>query len=376
MKKRVIFTIIGLLVVAGILGGIKALQIRAMIAQGQKFVMPPEVVTSAQTQTDAWESTLSAVGSLDAFQGVILTAEMTGKVERIAFEAGKRVTAGELLLQQDISVEKAQLGAAEASAELARLNFERSKTLLPSNAIAQSDYDKNQAQFAEALAQVDNIRALIAKKSIRAPFAGRLGIRQINLGQIIKEGQPIVTLQSLDPVFVNFLLPQQQLSRIHPGLTVRVIADALPGQVLTGKITTIAPEVDVATRNIRIQALLANPDEKLRSGMFVNVALVLPHAENVLTIPATAILYAPYSDSVFVIEEKKAEAGAPPGKIVRQQFVSLGEKRGDFVVVKAGLKGGENIVSTGAFKLRNGQAVVVDNKLAPEFKLTPKPTEG
>ena len=376
MKKPVILATLGLIVIVGALAGTKALQIRAMVSQGKQFVPPPEVVTSTSVRAESWESSLSTVGSIDAVQGVTVTAEMTGKVENIAFAAGSRVSSGDLLVQQDISVEQAQLRAAEALSELARINFERSKTLLPNNAIARSEYDSAQSQLAEALAQVDNMRAQIAKKTIRAPFAGRLGIRQINLGQILSEGQAIVTLQSLGPVFVNFLLPQQQLAKIRPGLQVRVVSDALPGQVTTGKITAMESEVDSATRNIRVQALLANPDDQLRAGMFAGVTVVLPKTEDVLTIPATAVLYAPYSDSVFVIEEKKDEADASAGKIVRQQFVTLGEKRGDFIVVTAGLSVGDTIVSTGVFKLRNGQNVVVDNKLAPEFKLAPQPTEG
>lgn len=376
MKKIIFFTLLGVLAVIAVLAGVKALQIRAMIAQGQKFVMPPEVVTAAQVESASWESTLSAVGSLDAVQGVTVTAEMSGKVVSIPFEAGNRVKAGALLVQQDVSVEEAQLRAAEAAAELARINFERSGTLLPTHAISQADYDNSQAQHIQALAEVDAIRALIGKKTIRAPFAGRLGIRQINLGQIINGGQAIVSLQALDPVFVNFHLPQQQLAQVHPGLEVRVVVDALPGQTLTGKVTVVSPEVDVVTRNVRVQALLANPDEQLRAGMFANLTLLLPRSETVLTIPATAVLYAPYSDSVFVVEDKKGADGDSAGLVVRQQFVELGEKRGDFIVVKAGLQAGETIVTTGAFKLHNGQAVVVDNKLAPDFQLAPQPAEG
>jgi membrane fusion protein (multidrug efflux system) len=376
MKKPILLTAIGLIVLVGGLAGIKYMQIGVMIAQGKQFVPPPEIVTSAPVQTDSWESILTSVGSLDAVQGVTVTAEVTGKVVHIAFESGSRVAAGDLLVQQDISAETAQLRSAEATAELARINFERSKKLLPDNVISQSDYDNTQAQLTQALAQVDNLRAVIAKKTIRAPFAGRLGIRTINLGQIINEGQAIVTLQALDPIFANFLIPQQQLAQIHAGLEVRVTSDAMPGQVVKGKITAINPEVDAATRNIRVQATLKNPEERLRPGMYATVAVVLPVKNDVLAIPATAVLYAPYSDSVFVIEEKKGQDGKPAGKTVRQQFVRLGEKRGDFIAVTSGLKADEIVVSTGAFKLRNGQAVAVDNKLAPEFKLAPQPAES
>ena len=294
----------------------------------------------------------------------------------IAFTAGARVAAGDLLVQQDISAEKAQLRSAESAAELARIEFTRTKKLLANKVISQSDFDSAQAQLTQASAQADNIRAVIAKKTIRAPFAGRLGIRQINLGQIINDGAGYCLPAVHASHFRQFSLPQQQLAQIHTGLTVRVSSDALPGKVVTCPITAISPEVDAATRSIRVQATLANEDEAFRAGMYVNVAVVLPAKAKVLTIPATAVLYAPYSDSVFVIEEKKGDDGTPAGKTIRQQFVRLGEKRGDFIAVISGLKEGEQIVSTGAFKLRNGQTVKVDNKLQPDFKLAPQPTES
>jgi len=376
MIKRIIFTIIGLLIMIGLLGGIKGLQIDRMIAQGSQYVPPPETVTTTVVRTDSWESRLTAVGSLVAVQGVMVTAELSGKIVRIAFEPGTHVKAGDLLLQQDTSSEAAQLRAIEANVTLAKLNLERLQKLLDRRTVAQSQYDNAEAQYKEGVAQADAIRAVIAKKNIRAPFAGRLGIRLVNLGQILNEGEPIVSLQSIDPIFVNFSLPQQQLAQIQTGLTVRVTSDALPGQAIEGKITAISPEVDAATRNIRIQATVANHQEHLRPGMFGNVAVILPASNKVLAVPATAVLYAPYSDSVFVVDEKKSENNNQPGQVVRQQVVQLGEKRGDFVAVVSGIKAGETIVSTGAFKLRNGQTVVVDNTLAPEFKLAPEPSDG
>jgi membrane fusion protein (multidrug efflux system) len=236
--------------------------------------------------------------------------------------------------------------------------------------ISQADYDTAVANYEQAVAQVNNIRSTIAKKTFRAPFSGRLGIRQVNLGQMLREGDPIVTLQTLDPIYADFTLPQQQFSRLHPGLPVRVTSDALPGASIEGRITAINPLIDADTRNIKVQATLANRGEKLRPGMFVNVAVGLPVRQKMLTIPATAILYAPYGDSVFVVVDDKEHKG---GKVLRQQFVRLGEKRGDFVAVTDGLNQGESIVSTGVFKLRNGQGVVIDNKLAPPFSKAPNP---
>jgi membrane fusion protein, multidrug efflux system len=375
MKKRIFLAILVVLVLVAVLGGIKGLQIDRMIAHSKQFTPPPESVTTAVANTQSWETVLNAVGSLDAVQGITVSAELSGKIVQIDFKAGSLVKAGELLVKQDTSSEEAQLRAAEAAATLAKLNLERYGKLLAERTIAQSQFDNADATFKQAVAQADNIRSAIAKKTIRAPFAGRLGIRLVNLGQVINAGDPIVSLQSLDPVYANFSLPQQQLPQLKPGLIARVTTDALPGQVVEGKITAINPQVDAATRNIRIQATVANPEERLRPGMFVNVAVVLPAREKVLVVPATAVLYAPYSDSVFVVEEKQGEADGPVNRVVRQQFAQLGEKRGDFVSVVAGLKEGETVVSTGVFKLRNGQTVVIDNRLAPEFKLNPKPSE-
>jgi membrane fusion protein (multidrug efflux system) len=339
------------------------------------MVPPPDAVTTATAVTQHWEALIAAVGSLSAVQGVTVSAELTGKVVQIAFAAGSTVRAGELLVKQDTSSEEAQLRSAEAAAELARLNIERLGKLLGERTISQSQYDTAEAAYKQAVAQADAIRAAIGKKTIRAPFSGRLGIRQVNLGQVINEGQPIVSLQTLDPIFVDFSLPQQNLPQMKPGLAVRVTTDALPGETIQGRITAINPLVDAATRTLRIQATVANPDERLRPGMYANVSVVMPATRQVLSIPATSVLYAPYSDSVFVVEGRPDPAGGPPAAAVRQQFVKLGERQGDFVAVLSGITEGDTVVSTGVFKLRNGQAVTVRNALSPEFKLHPKPSE-
>ena len=376
MTKRIIFTILGVLVLIGILGGIKGLQISRMIAIGSQSTPPPETVTTAVVRTESWEALITSVGSLEAVQGVMLTAELSGKVERIAFEPGTKMKAGDLLLQQDTSSEEAQLRAAEATVALTKLELERSSKLLTKKAVAQAKYDTDDAKYKQAMAQIDGIRASIRKKNIRAPFAGSLGIRLVNLGQNLNEGDPIVSLQTIDPIFVNFSLPQQQFAQVKPGLKVRVTADALSGQAIEGEITAISPEVDAATRNIKVQATVANSQERLRPGMFVNVAVVLPAREEVLAIPTTAVLYAPYGDTVFVVHEKQNEKDVQPVSVIRQKIVQLGEKRGDFVAIVSGLGNGETVVSTGVFKLRNEQTVVVDNALAPAYKLTPKPEDS
>ena len=374
MKKRtilgIILAVLGLVIVIAALGGTKFLQISAMIKQGKSFVPPPQTVTSAQVKAETWGSDLTAVGTLTAVQGVTVAAELAGKVVKIGFEPGTRVKQGELLVQQDITSEEAQLPGLLAQVKLAQTELARADQMSTAQIISQSDHDKAVAAYDQAVAQANNLRAVIGKKTIRAPFSGYLGIRQVNLGQMLREGDPIVTLQNLSPIFVDFSLPQQELARLSLGQAVQVTCDALPGKTITGRVTTINPLVDSATRNIKIQATLTNQDAKLRPGMFVNVAVVLPEPLHVLAIPATAVLYAPYSDSVFVLEDDQNNKG---GKKLRQQFVQLGAKRGDFVAATSGLKEGESIVSTGVFKLRNGQAAVIDNKLEPDFQQSPKP---
>ncbi len=374
MKKRLFIAIILLCGIAGILGGIKYLQIDRMTAQGKQS-MPATTVTVADVTQMRWESRLTAVGSLKAVQGVTVTAELTGKVDRIAFKSGAFVETGDLLVQQDIASAKAQLRAAQATLALSRANHDRAKELRSEQVVTQAAYDQALASLRQARAEIDRVQAIIDKKTIRAPFAGRLGIRRIDLGQIIKEGDPIVSLQSLDPIFVDFLLPQNQLSQLAPGLGVRVTADVLAQATVTGQITAINPQVEADTRNIRIQATLRNEDEKLLPGMFVNVEVLLPEKTPVLAIPATAVLYAPYSDSVFIVEAGQTETNESPDMHLRQQFVRLGPTQGDFVSVREGLAVGQKVVRTGVFKLRNGQKVIIDNKLAPTFKTAPQPDD-
>ncbi len=375
MAKKIILTLVIVLVLVGLLASVKGLQFQTMFAQGASFAPPPETVTTATVRREDWQPTLTAVGSVAAVQGVMLGAELAGAVKSIAFESGATVRAGELLVELDTAVEQAQLRSAMASADLARLNLERARDLRGKNMVSQADLDSAEAQFKQAVAQVDNIRAVIGKKTIRAPFAGRTGIRQVNVGQFLDNGAAIVTLQSLDPVYVDFALPQQDLAQLGVGMTVRVTTDAFPDQNFEGKLTAINSEVDAVTRNVRLQATLAT-DGRLRPGMYVNVEVVLPETERVLMIPATAVLYAPYGDSVFVVEDKKDEKTGATGKVLNQRFVRLGKTRGDFVVVTAGLEVDQTVVTTGVFKLRNGMSVVVDNQLAPSFQLAPKPANS
>ncbi len=373
MKKPVALAIFGILIVAGILAGIKTLQIGKMIDQGKAFVPPPETVTTYQVQRQQWDAQLNAVASMTAVQGVTVSAETPGKVVAITFQPGNSVRAGDLLLRQDTSVEEARLPGTEADVVLAKANLDRARALLAEDAGSQLDYDTALAGHSQAVAEVEQLKAAIAKKTVRAPFAGRLGIRLVDLGQMLKEGEAIVSLQTLDPIFADFTLPQQSLARLQSGVPVRVTTDAYPGEVFAGELSTINAEVDAATRNIRLQATIANPKGQLLPGMFARVAVELPGRNQVLAIPATAVLYAPYGDSVFIVEPQQDEKSGSTGLVLRQQFIRLGEKRGDFVAAVSGLQGGETVVGTGVFKLRDGQGVVIDNQLSPTFSLEPKP---
>ncbi len=377
MLRKVLLFLVGLFVfailLAGPLGFIKISQFKAMGAAAAHMVMPPTTVTAAPAKPDTWINSLSAPGSLDAVQGVTVGAEMPGKIVKILFEPGALVKAGDLLVELDTTTEAAQLGAAEASAALAKANLSRARELRESNTNSPAELDAADAQAKQAAAQAESIRAVIRKKTIRAPFAGRLGLRLVNLGQILREGDPITTLQTLDPIYVNFSVPQQRNSELTPGAEVKVTTDAAPGMTFEGKINAISPEVDQATRNVRVQATIANRDEKLRPGMYVNVDVVLPNRTEVLVVPVTSVLYAPYGDSAFIIDEKKDDKSGKMQQVLRQQFIRLGGARGDFVNVVAGLKPGEMVVTSGVFKLRPGMPVVIDNKLAPKVELAPKP---
>jgi len=375
MAKKIIIGVVALLIVVGALVGIKVAQVKAMIAAGASMVMPPETVTAEQVTEQTWQPTLTSIGSIAAVQGVILSAEMPGAVRKISFESGAEVKQGDILVELDSDAEKAQLQAAEATAGLAGINLKRARELRESNTNSQAELDAVEAQTKDSVAQLENIRAVLAKKVIRAPFSGRAGIRQINLGQYLEAGKPIVSLQVLDPIYVDFYLPQQVLGQLATDLTVRTTTDAYPGETFEGKLTAINPDIDSATRNVRIQATLPNPKGLLRPGLFANVVVALPVTNKVLVIPATSILYAPYGDSVYVIEDKKDEKTGKVAKVARQQFVRLGQSRGDFIEVVSGVKAGETVVTNGAFKLRNGSAVVIDNTLAPKNELAPKPND-
>jgi membrane fusion protein, multidrug efflux system len=367
-------SIIALVLIIAVLVGIKAGQIGTMIKAGKSFVPPPESVASAKVEAREWESTRSAIGTLVAFRGVTLGAELGGTVRAISFDSGASVKKGQILVKLDTSAEEAQLAAASAEAALAKLNLERARNLNKGGANTQADLDAAEARAKSAQATVANLDATIAKKTIRAPFDGRVAIRQVELGQVLSTGTPVASLQSVTPIYADFYLPQQALATLRPGQKTRLRTDIFPGAQWDGEVSTVNTEVDVATRNVRVRATFPNGDGRLRPGMYANVEVLSSDKRPVLLIPATAAIFAPYGDSVFVLEEKKDPSGKPSA-LARQKFVRLGERRGDFVAVESGLGAGEKVVSSGAFKLKNGMAVVVNDALAPSAELSPQPTD-
>jgi membrane fusion protein (multidrug efflux system) len=372
MKKRMIVMLAVVAVFVAAIGAVKVRQMRGSAAQAASFQPPPESVTTTVARQEEWPATVHAVGSVVAVQGVMVSADLPGIVEKIAFESGRMVHAGDLLVRLETTQEQAQLTAAETQRDLARLNLERLRGLRDSGVIAQADYDRAAAELKQGEARTGEIRATIERKTIRAPFSGLLGIRKVNLGQYLAGGDPIVPLQSLRPVYVNFSVPQQEMSRLRPGAAVEVAGEGLKS---TGRITAVDSVVDEATRNVQIQATFDNADGSLRPGMFVEADVLLGASRSVVTLPASAVSYAPYGDSVFIVEQVKG----PDGKTfqgVRQQVVKLSGSRGDQVGVVSGIRAGEVVVTSGVFKLRNGAAVRVNNAIQPANDPAPRPEDS
>jgi membrane fusion protein, multidrug efflux system len=370
-KRMIVMLTVTMLLVAG-LGFVKFKQIQTAIAQGAAFQPPPEAVTTIVAEQDEWPATLSVIGTMAAVQGVTVSADLPGTVDRILFDSGQAVRAGDVLALLDTRQEQAQLAAIEARRELARLTFARMEGLLNERVISQAEFDRATAEYRQTDAQVGEIHAAIQRKTIRAPFSGILGLRQVNLGQYLAGGDALVNLQSLNPIYVNFGVPQQSAGQMPIGRVVRITAGDMASVAWNGRITAIDSTVDEATRNIQVQATLANPDGKLRPGMFVQTEVVLGPGQPVVSLPASAISYAPYGDSVFVVTEMKGEDGKPY-RGVRQQFVKLGASRGDQVAVRSGIKPGDEVVTSGVFKLRNGAAVQINNSVRPANSPAPSP---
>jgi membrane fusion protein, multidrug efflux system len=375
MAKRMILMLGVVLLLVGGLGFVKYRQIQAA-SQGGSFQPPPTAVTSIVAQREMWPSTLNIIGTTAAIQGVTVSADLPGTVAKINFESGKSVHVGDVLVELDTRQERAQLAAAEADRDLARITYGRQQQLVNQGVVARTEYDNAEAQQKSTDAKVGEIRATIERKTIHAPFSGILGIRQINLGQYLAAGQAIVSLQSLNPIYVNFGVPQQESNKVQIGRTLRITSDNLPGVQFTGRVTAVDSVINEATRNIQIQATLANPQGKLRPGMFVQVDVGVGASRQVVTLPASAINYAPYGDSVFVVTDLQDPQSKKTYRGVRQQFVKVEGSRGDQVAIISGLNAGDEVVSSGVFKLRNGAPVQVNNKVQPPNNPKPKPEDS
>ncbi len=375
MKKRMILTVVAMAVFLTLVGTLKFFQIRAAIAQYASFQPPPEAVTTTVAKSETWPSTLDAVGSVVAVQGVTVSADLPGIVEKIAFDSGTRVRAGDVLVQLDVRQERAQLAAAESGRRLAEINLARAEPLHEKGIVSQADLDKDRAELQQASARESEIRAAIERKTIRAPFSGTLGIRQVNLGQYLDAGSPVVPLQTLDPIYVDFSVPQQEVGRLHLGDRLELAAEGLAGEGITGRVTAIDSVADVATRNVQVQATFDNPRAVLRSGMFVNVHVLVGSGRAMVSLPASSIKYAPYGDSVFVVGDLEGKNGQTY-RGVSEKIVKLGPSRGDQVAVLSGLEAGQEVVTSGVFKLRPGAAVRVDNSVQPSGNPAPRPEDS
>ncbi len=374
MAKRMFLMLAVTITLLTALGFMKFKQVQTAV-QASAYQPPPEAVTSVVAQPEQWPSTTGVIGTMEAVHGVMVSADLPGSVAKINFDSGKAVREGEVLVELDTREERAQLTALEAQRDLAKINYGRMQELVKEGVISRLEYDQATAQQKQTEANVGAIRATIERKTIRAPFSGTLGIRKINLGQYLSAGTAVVQLQALNPIYVNFGLPQQALGQVRVGRSLKVTSEDLPGKTFTGKVTALDSVVDETTRNVQIQATLANPEGKLQPGMFVQVEVVLGVSRSVVPLPASAVSYAPYGDSVFVITDLKDPKGHSY-RGVRQQFVKLEGSRGDQVAVVSGLNPGDEVVTSGVFKLRNGAAVQVNNKVQPGNNPAPKPEDS
>ena len=371
MAKRMILMVVVMTIFIAGLGFVKFRQFQAMAGEFAAMQPPPDAVTTIIAAQEEWPATLNAIGTVAAVQGVTVTADLSGIVSRISFDSGKTVQKGDVLVQLDTRQEEAQRSGAESQLQLARLNFQRMQGLVEQDAVSRAEYDAAAAAFKQAEARLGEIRATIERKTIRAPFSGVLGIRQVNLGQYLTGGDPVVPLQALNPIYVNFGVPQQDAAEMHIGRGVRITVGELGGGEFTGRISALDSVVDQTTRNVQVQATLANAAGRLKPGMFVQTQVTLGADRHVIALPASAINYAPYGDSVFVVGDMKNPKGQTY-RGVRQQVVKLGAARGDQIAVLSGINSGEEIVSSGVFKLRNGAPVQVNNTVQPGNSRSPK----
>ncbi|MFD0724288.1 efflux RND transporter periplasmic adaptor subunit [Lysobacter brunescens] len=374
--------LLGAVLLFGAVFGMKAIITKATNAHFDNMAQPAVAVTATTAKGERWRQSGEAVGTFVAVNGTDVTAEAGGVIREILFQPGQRVKAGTVLVRLNTANEEATLRALEASANLAAQQRDRWRELGKQKLVSQAEVEERATQAATSLAQVEAQRAVIAQKTVRAPFDGVLGIRKINIGQFVAPGDPLVNLQALDPILLDFTLPQQRLAQVAEGSVVRASLDGMPGKTFDGTIVAIEPQIDPQTRNFKVQARFVNEDLALRPGMFARIAFDLGGDRSVVVIPQTAITFNPYGNAVFVIEEVKRAPGEKDAKgqpatgnklIVRQRFVKTGATRGDLIAVTEGLKPGERVVTSGLLKLRNDAEVTVNNKVQPAADAAPKP---
>jgi membrane fusion protein (multidrug efflux system) len=335
----------------------------------------PQTVSAVKAGSSDWQPRINAVGSLRAVRGADLSLEVPGVVEEISFQSGDEAKAGQVLLRLRNDDEVARLESLEATAQLAQITYDRDVKQLKAQAISQAVVDNDAANLRNAKAQVATQKAIVDKKTLRAPFAGKLGLRQVDLGQFLAAGTVIATLQSLDPIFVDFLLPQQAVAQLSVGQSVKAKVDAFPGREFAGKITAINPKIETASRNIQVRAMLQNDDQKLLPGMFATVELETGTAQRLVTLPQTAVSYNPYGSLVYIVDDKNKDAGGKPQLVARQVFVTTGATRGDQVAILKGVADGDMVVTSGQVKLRNGVPLIIDNRIVPTNDAAPKPVD-
>jgi len=369
MIKRMILMVLALAVVFGGIFGWKYYQGMLKMQQMASQQRPPATVTTTKAEAATWQPELRAVANLRAANGVAVSPELDGRVVEIAFESGETVAEGDLLVAQDTETEKAELARLRAQRELAETQLARQRQLIRQDQTSQAAVDEAAAEVKTLKAQIEGERTLIAKKHIRAPFDGMLGIRRVDQGQFVSPGQELVTLQALQPLYVDFDLPQQELAKVREGMPVHLTVDTYPDRTFTGEITAIDPEVSQETRNFAVRATVANADQALRPGMFADVAVQLPEKRDVITLPQTAISTNPYGESVFVVQPAEGEG---PAKVTKR-FVRTGERRGDQVAVVEGVEPGETVVTSGQLKLREGARIQVNNDVQPNNDPSPQP---
>jgi len=375
MTKRMVIMLLVVGLLFGAIFGFQAFKARMIKQFMATMKMPPATVTAMKAELQPWQPQLNAVGSLRAVHGVDVTTEIGGLVREIHFKSGDEAKAGQVLVQLNADADVGQLRSLEAAAELARLVYERDKEQFAIQAVSQAVLDADAADLKSKEAKVVEQKAVVDKKTIRAMFDGRLGINAVNLGQYVNPGDKIVTLQSLDPIYVDFSLPQQNLSRMKIGQTVMVTTDAIPGRTFEGRITAINPKVDPDTRNLQAEATIPNPKHELLPGMYASVTVRSGEVQQYLTLPQTAVTFNPYGESVYVIEEGEKGADGKPVLTAKQTFVTVGETRGDQVAIVKGIKPGDMVATSGQLKLKNGSAVVINNTVQPSNEPAPKPQE-